>query len=444
MKSSIRSKIYRLYLIGLICLCCLAGCGKGDSFQSSGLESADSAEDTETQRKDTDSAAPPQAGISGSLFDSGKFAGKITSVKYAGPGRLLVCADHLSLYDAQTDQIVGEYRFSEEGVQLGDFYALSDGYALFGEFPENTAGGAEAVPEGDSGSAEYVTQDFAAGMSEVTENREGLRCWLFDGNLDLQRSIDLHGLLREQGYDEMIEMSAAISKDGTQIAVCGTRKLYRYDVERNTFRVLLDVDSETESGGLRHISASRVRFTGREEGSSSDAEGLIFTGIAIPEGSSNSVPIYGTMNLDGSGLNCRTVSDYALSDEIIAYENEIWFPEDFQYATGKLMVTDRTGQVIRTVDLEGEDTGEDGIFGSDTGKYIATAGILGDLTEWNGGWRIRIYDAESGKIVWEQNVGTDTSAYSGLSCRVKILDGLRECIVICGRNENTATSAWFF
>lgn len=443
MKSNIKLKIYRLYLIGLICLGCLAGCGKNDSFEGPGLKSADPAEDTEEQRKDTDSSVPPQEDISGSLFDSSKFAGEITSVKYAGPGRLLVCADHLSLYDAQTDQIVGEYRFSEEGVQLGDFYALSDGYALFGEFSENTAGSAEAVPEGESGSAEYAAQDFATGMVEVTGNEEGLRCWIFDRQLGLQRSIDLHGLLREQGYDEN-EMSAAISKDGTQIAICGIRRLYVYDVEKNTFRVLLDVDSGTESKGLRYISASKVRFTGREGSSSSDAEGLIFTGIAIPEGRSDSVPIYGTVNPDGSGLNCRTVSGYALSDEIIAYENEIWFPEDFQYAAGRLMVTDRTGQVIRTVDLEGEDTGKDGIFGSDTGKYIATAGIPGDINEWDGGWRVRIYDAESGKIVWEQSVGTDTSAYSGLSCRVRILDGPRECIVICGRDENTVTSAWFF
>ena len=135
---------------------------------------------------------------------------------------------------------------------------------------------------------------------------------------------------------------------------------------------------------------------------------------------------------------------YALSNELIAYEDEVWFPEDFLNATGKLLVTDPTGQIIRTVELEGEDTGKDGVFGSDTGKYLATAAISKDADDWNGGWRVRIYDAETGKTVWEQNVGTDVSAYQGLSCSVRILDGPRECIVICGRGQNTVTAAYFF
>ena len=100
-----------------------------------------------------------------------------------------------------------------------------------------------------------------------------------------------------------------------------------------------------------------VRFTGRKEASSPAEERLIFTGIAIPEGQSDSVPIYGTLNTDGSGLDCHALSDYALSSELIAYEDEVWFPEDFLNATGKLLVTDPTGQIIRTVELEGEDTG---------------------------------------------------------------------------------------
>ena len=96
------------------------------------------------------------------------------------------------------------------------------------------------------------------------------------------------------------------------------------------------------------------------------------------------------------------------------------------------------------MDLEGEDTGEDGIFGSDSGKYLATIAISGAAEEWRGGWRLRIYEAVSGKIVWEQNVGMDTNAYQGLSCGVKILDEQKECIVICGRGQNTVTTSYFF
>lgn len=57
---------------------------------------------------------------------------------------------------------------------------------------------------------------------------------------------------------------------------------------------------------------------------------------------------------------------------MILFENEIWFPEAFDKATGKMLLTDTNGKTIRIVDFEGEDTGADGVFASDNGKYIAT------------------------------------------------------------------------
>ena len=48
---------------------------------------------------------------------------------------------------------------------------------------------------------------------------------------------------------------------------------------------------------------------------------------------------------------------------MILFENEIWFPEAFDKATGKMLITDTNGKTIRIVDFEGEDTGADGVFG---------------------------------------------------------------------------------
>lgn len=439
--------ILPLSLAGLICLACLTGCEDTPSFSGPQPEPIHPAAGTQAQDTGRPAPAPTsrepdvqggfpspsepaaQGGFqtpeTGSADLSGRFPGRITSVLYAGAGKLLVCADSLSLYDAAADRIIGEYSFPENQVRLRGLGVFSGGYALFGEL-EDTG------PDSGSGSLS---------MTASSGNEEGLRCWIFDGQLALQKSLDLHRLLKEQGYNET-ELSAAIAGDGTQIAVCGLRRLYVYHVEDNSFSVLLD--SQAEGSGMRGISVLDAQFTGRGDDPSRGLEGLIFTGIAIPEGKSDSVPIYGTVNLDGSGLACHTTSDYALSGEMISYGNEIWFPEDFQKAAGRLLVTDPAGQRVRTVELEGEDTGADGIFGSDSGKYIATLGIPDLTDEWHGGWRLRIYDAERGKLVWEQNVGMDTSAYSGVSCSVKILDEQRECVVICGRGENTDVSSYFF
>lgn len=444
-----------LILAGSICLFALAGCRSMPSSNASRPNPISPVAASSPQN--TGEAGPLQQdnsdipGISqedaasqahtGTLTENDSITGRITAVEYAGSGNLFVCADSLYLYDEAADQILGEFAFSGEAPFLHGFFPIEGGYALFGEYPEDPTGSAKAG--GQDGTSVFAMESAERpGITAITDNQEGLRCWLFDEQLTLQKSLDLHGLLREQEYNET-ELSVSISRDGTLIAVCcAGGKAYLYHMADGTFSLLAEADSDTKSGIFRYINPTYIHFT--EQSGSSPAERLLFTGIAIPEGQSNSVPVYGTMNADGSELNCQALSDYALSGEMIAYENEIWFPEDFQYAAGKLFVTDPAGQKIRLVQLEGGDTGADGIFGSDTGEFIATIAVLGDISQWNGGWRLQIYDAESGKIVWEQNVGTDTGAYNGVSCNVRILDGQRECIVTCGRGQNTDTTSYFF
>lgn len=454
-----------LALAALIGLLGAAGCGgmwpsDGSRWDPVSPVEAPDAAGTETQMPDaagTETQMPeaagtemqtPESGFFGTgtdgnaLFDGSRFPGSVTALEYAGPGKLLVCADALSLYDAASDQILGEYRFPGETPLFRGFYPIDGGYVLFGDFLGKPLEG--GTDETSGGQGEAMTENAEnPGMTVITGNEEGLRCWFFDEHLGLLKSLDLHRLLKEQeGW--IVEQSAAVSRDGTKIAIssAGSGKTYLYSVTENTFRVLLQTSAEVKSGNLRYLDPGNLCFTGQS--GSSSLEGLIFTGIAIPEGQSNSVPIYGTIREDGSGLNCHTLSDYPLSGEMIPYEEEIWFPEDFQKASGKLLVTDREGQIVRRVELEGEDTGADGIFGSDSGKYLATAGIPGDINQWKGGWRLRIYDAATGSILWEHPVGTDTGAYEGVSIRVRILDEQRECIVVLGRGEHTLVESYAF
>lgn len=448
-----------------ICLMCLAGCGNepeelagGAGLAGQGGDSASEMQEGKSgwqegqrqedgQRQEGQQTEQPGDGAVGSrgagkAFDSSLFSGRIESVHYAGGGRLLVYADSLYLYDLAEGKILGEYVLTEGRFQIWSFCAFPDGYALLGTLKQE---------KGEDGGQQSLQ------MTTSTED-VGLRCWLFDGDLALRECLDLHALLKKEG--ENLEFSARFSQDGEWIVIAGLRGLYLYQVEKNTFLRLLAPDSQCDN--LKNISVTEAYFTGQGRiqngfgptlgeteadrdgrGEAAAPSGLIFTGIAIPEGKQNSVPIYGTVKLDGSGLKCHTVSDYVLSGDMIAYEGEVWLPENFQEATGRVLVIDAEGQTLRVVELEGEDTGKDGLSGSEQGAYVVTLADANPMGAWQG-WRLRIYEAAGGKLVCERNVGTDTDAYSGLSCNVKILDGRRECIVICGRDRKTQISSFFF
>lgn len=371
--------------------------GNEDNINQNSVE-----QKTEESKEDQESTQ--MTGDEFSLFNLTKFNGGIEDVLYAGNNKLLVYGDIFYLYDCVEDTVIGQYDVEVGRVAERNFFPISDGYALVGATYGNSS-------------------------NEMSTSVRSLKCWYFDSNLALQSTVDLVDLVKEQG--DYMAFAAAVSSDGDKIAITGMQALYLYDVSENSTTKVFDYDIQTEL--IKSISVSEVCFT-EQSGK------LAFVGTALLNGKSSVDPMYGTVSLDGSNLVYQTSSEYSLSDEIIAYTDALWFPEAFDLATGKMMITDISGKNARIVDFEGSDTGADGIFGSDHGKFIAT------ITGWSegSGWRIRIYDSANGKIVCEQNMELDGEKYSTIVCKVRILDEMKECIVVAGRNQETIVYPFFF
>ncbi len=384
---------------------------EGDLFENEGTGIGNG----DPQESGTSGTGAKGTGTSGTgapggvYFDSGKFSGNLRGIYYAGEGKLLVQGDVLSLYDISSGEILGEYEETEGKVSMASFHSFSQGYALVGLLSEKEEGG--------EGTGEV-------GFTVSTEPRREMTCWIFDKNLNLTEKLDLDGMAQEQGGE--IAFSGAVSEDGGQVAVASLRGVTLYDRSKKTMKTILEDGPDAE--GFQGILANEVHFT--------ETGGLLFTGIAIPAGRDSSVPVYGTCDLDGGNLQCTSPRpDFAMSGEMLVYPEEIWLTEAFDQAKGEMLMLDASGRVLRKVELEGEDTGADGIFGSDQGHYIATgAMILSGET----GWRFRIYDASDGKMVWERTIALDLEEYPP-SCSVAVLEETGECIMICGRGKKTVS-----
>lgn len=344
-------------------------------------------------------------GSTGSIaqFDAAQFRGGIEDLFYAGDDQVIVYADDFYLYDRKTESVAGTFSVSEGRVSLRKFFRTADGYALIG----NVAVDASASL-------------FSGGTSK--------KCWLFDENLSCTKTIDLGELIARE--NDPFALGAAVSGDGESIAVAGNNALYRYDIAQDSLYMLFDYD---ETNYADYMTVNQLAFTGSDEK-------IVFEATALDSATNGNTQIYGLVSVDGSDLVCYTVSDYALTDEIIVQSDEIWFPEAFDQAAGKLLVTDTDGKRLRVVDLEGEDTGADGVYGSTNGEHIATKEWLDE----EGSWRIRIYDADSGEIVHEELCKPTRENYSTTYCKVRILDEQQECIVIAGREQETELFSFSF
>lgn len=353
--------------------------GNADSANSDGTEY--NSENSSTSLSNT-------AFINEKLFEGG-----IEDLYYAGEDQLLVYANDFYLYDMEKAAVIAKYFVNEGRVVERKFFRTTDGYAIIG-----TIYGDSAAADGRS-----------------------VKCWLFDQNFTCIKTIDLIKPLSKKSDPYLL--AAAVSADGKNIAIAGNNALYLYNYANNTIDRLF---AYTHTKYADELLVNEVYFTGQDEK-------IVFTATAFDESTSANTPVYGLVSIDGSDLVCHTASDYTLTDEIIVQPDELWFPEAFDNATGKLLVTNTNGQRVRTINLEGKDTGADGIFGSTDGKYIATIKWQDKQT----GWKVRIYDAANGKIVHEELCKLTQKNYSAIACKVRILDEQRKCIVIAGKEQET-------
>ena len=410
-----RKRIF-LCTISLLCMFAFFGCQSDHAESEHTISTSSQEKESEYTVSTPSQEAPPEytegntenmeseekAG-SIALFDSTKFNGGIDNIFYAEGSRILVYADSFYLYDMAAEKILGEFSVSEGRVSECKFYALPEGYALVASRYESSSSAFSAV----------VKQVY---------------CWYFDNNFVCQKTVDLTNLLLDAGGNYI--SSAAVSEDGKSIGIAADNALYLYNADSNS---MIPLFYYGETKYAQDLSVSELGFT-------EDSQKVVFTGYALFEGQSDSVSVYGTVSVDGSGLNCQTFPEYELSREMMIFPDEIWFPEPVDKATGKVLVTDVNGSFLRVLEFEGDDTGADGTFASDHGKYISTICWMQEQSS----WRIRIYDSTNTKLIHEQVIEIDAEKYTSVICKVHILDDWNTCIVVAGKNQETKAISFFF
>jgi WD40 repeat protein len=368
--------------LALLFTLALSACGKADSPAPAVPGNAPS--DTSVA-----AAAPPsdgqqnqpisQAGTS-CTFDPALFGGKLQSCAYAGNGTLLVLADKLYLYDTGTSSVLAT---AEAPLRDFEAQAIDGGCVLSGM--------------GDSGMMAYI----------------------YDSSLSLNKEIAVNELL--QGDFVVSETGGvAASTDGKKLAFAAMGGLYLYDLESGSLTTLLDV---AQNAGTASISISMLSGAAFAQ----DNSQIVFFG------SGNSIPaadgeedfsIYGSIAVDGSGLNLTKPSDYKM-EEMQSSVSRLFFPQTFTQADGTLLWVDRATGSANTLSFSASGEGKDGVYGSEQGNYVATAVLGSDLT-------VRVYDAASGELVAAEVIENSDPTYFYRIPRIYLLDGAKTAVVVLG------------
>lgn len=321
-------------------------------------------------------------------IDSAAFSGGVERIFYAGDNKLLVYADAMHLYDTITGTTIAEYTF--EGGRLKDITCTPtvNGYAITG------------WQSGDGN-----------GASLGTASGSGVMCYIFNSSLTLKNTFSLDSLLTANGG----VMAAKASPDGDHIAFSDLDSLYLYSISNDSVSTVISNDQ-----GIGIIGA--MTFT--QQGSR-----IVFLGDDM----------YGSVALDGSNLIYGDSHGYALGDSMICYDDTVWIPQDFTKASGRLLRLDGTCQKPSVVNFTQGDTGKDGVFGSEQGRYLATASLM------ENGIRMRIYDSGTLELVAEREfTHTDGNYFAREPRGICLFDDARAGVVLCGYDQHTISFNFTF
>ena len=363
--------------LSLLFTLALSACGKADSPAPAVSGSNPS---------NTPVVSVPDAGSqqgqspSSCTFDPALFGGKLQSCAYAGNGTLLVLADKLYLYDTGTATVLAD---TEAPLRYFEAQAIDGGYVLSGM--------------GDNGAMAYI----------------------YDSSLSLKKEIAVNELL--PGDFVVSETGGvAASTDGQKLAFAAMGGLYLYDLESGSLTTLLDL---AQNAGTASIGISMLNGAAFAQGNSQ----IVFCG------SGNSIPavdgedgfsIYGSVAVDGSNLKLTKPSAYDM-EEMQSSASRLFFPQTFTQSNGTLLWIDRATGSADTLSFSTGNEGKDGVYGSEQGRYVATAVLDGKLT-------VRIYDVASGELIATEVIENSDPTYFNRIPRIYLLDGAKTALVVLG------------
>lgn len=244
---------------------------------------------------------------------------------------------------------------------------------------------------------------------------DGMMAYVYDDSLSLTRAIALNELLTDDFV--VNEAGVAVSTDGKKLAIASHRGVYLYDLESESLTTLLD--SEASTSDIRSPMLHGLSFV-------QDNSRLAFygNGLSVPaiEGE-NAFPIYGSVAADGSDLRLAR-SSAEDKEEIQRRGSRLFFTQVFT-TNGTLFWLDGKTNRENALSYSTSDEGDDGVYSSEQGSYVATAVLSDNLT-------VRVYDADSGEVIATEVIENPDSTYFTRIPRIYLLEGAKTAVVLLG------------
>lgn len=348
----------RMSLLTILVLCTAVGCGAKPSTVENNWEQSLSNEAKEKENTNvTDNAA--QSGesvfnVAETVAQLNQFSDMI-ALRYVSDREVAVLADKLYLYGLTSNTVIANTDKSANWYDDFGFYPVKNGYAVV-----------------------------------VCNEDSGPECIYYDKAFNKQETVNI---LKETNVEAVFVREIAVSADGQLIAVSSISKgLYIFNrLTGEVSHILTLEDSE------KVCALSWIVFSDNDQK-------IVFTGQRISAASGNGESIYGSISIDGSNLHIEAGNDH---DKAIAYNTYVILGQDVpaEKASGEAVVytpsTESTDKFSLTEKQESNH-----LFGSYQGEYFGTASLVKDK-----GWTIRIYETNSGNLVYDEFYEADTKQY---------------------------------
>lgn len=338
-------------------------------------------------------------------IDIKKIHGKIQNIYYVNKNQILILADKLYLYNLLTGNIVSQT--DKENLIEERYCVLNNGIAAIG-----------FRTGGNTDRSGFV----------VDSESDAISCVLYDNKLNKEMEINSEELI---GKDEFFDFpdTMSVSKDGKKIVFATNAGLYLYDINHKTKTTLVDLLDKDSSKRSGLVGFDQVEFV-------NDDKMVVFKSQSfdVPAVVGKlSFDTYGTMNIDGSGLNVRKSTDYQVK-QLIAYNTFAFFAEDFTVPSGRLMIFDFSlGQSKLLKTKTQKESGN--VLGSENGTFFATTGIE------SGNIMVRVYDTKSNSMLMEKEIVKEDK-YMERDPQVRIFDDMRTCIVLLGNTQKELSTQY--
>lgn len=329
-----------------------------------------------------------------------KIEGNIKNIHYADGNEVLISANGLILYDFVTGNV--NSKISKEAFDQERYQSIKDGYVAIGVKVRtgNNSGGLLATEGGNTYSAVF-----------------------YDRKLNKKSEFHFNKLLKKN--EQILSLKAiSFSTDGNQAAYATTSGLYLYNFKTNKKTTVIDLNAKDIKVRSGVVMFEQIAFTNNDNKIAFKAQSF---DIPVVRGKP-SFDTCGTVDTDGSRMLNKKFDNYTCK-ELTAYNKLLLFAEDFTVPSGRTLVMELPSGKTKIHKLT--EKSESGfISGSDTGSYFATS--RSDKT----GWKIRVYNTNTGKLETEQRISSDGKAlYMANDPIIKVFDDTRTYIVLLGSKQ---------